>query len=426
MNHLSFHKFAWYVAILFPPMANLWGNFSVGQRVFHAGIVLLLGMLLLVKVKSADVMIRKPILHCTIFALFVSAYFTATSLVNSALIGTGDIVEFIRPINYLVYFLFPVLLVLHRDDYKGLFKAFIVLMVVQVVFSFFVFIPEAWPIVDLYKGRLSTDLVQFHFFRFSGMLGYPSDFSFYLIFALLMGSLYLLNEQSLKNKLGLGCLCLIAMLALFLTGSRSGVALFVVLFSILLFSHRLILNSKVLFLSIALVVVMFYVIINDLLSENILGSFLYLLDLIERGVMDDSARHRIREFLLAIELMQDYFPFGFGANKDYFGFVLGPVESTYGYYMGKYGFIGICLYLFHIFYLAYIALQVSKRYRDDQLIVAFSNAFFIWALSVPFVFGFASAVTDRFKGPFLFYMLAGYLMSLYLASERSDKNDSPV
>lgn len=424
MSNLAIHKILWLLGLLIPPAANIFGSFSTGQRIFHALIAFAVLVVAFIWKSFSTIRYDEYINRVVIFAFCCCFYFTATTLVNSSAIQSSDIVEFIRPINYLLYFLLPVIVFLDTKSLEKLFAFLLWILLFQVLFSTLVFLPETWWLVDFYKGRMSTDDVIFHFYRFSGTFGYPSDFSFYLLFFMLFICFSLLGNVSRRAFFSMAALLLLATIGLFFTGSRSGLALFLIIFVVILFTHKLILKPSVFLIGVLITILLIYLFSAEILDENLLSSLLYLVDLVEKGVNDASARHRIKEFLLAIELMSDYFPFGFGANKDYFAFVLGPVESTYGYYMGKYGFIGITLYFSHIFYLSWVALRVSSLYRDKVYLKALANAFFLWALSVPFVFGFASAVTDRFRGPFLFYMIAGYLFALYINAVRQGNNGS--
>ena len=52
-------------------------------------------------------------------------------------------------------------------------------------FSGLVFILQSYFFLDFFKGRLSNDELFFHFFRFSGTLGYPTEFGCFLLIPLI-------------------------------------------------------------------------------------------------------------------------------------------------------------------------------------------------------------------------------------------------
>ena len=68
--------------------------------------------------------------------------------------------------------------------------------VYQVIFSIMVFIPSTYFIIDHFKGRLSSDELIFHFYRFSGSLGYPTEFGCFLLIPLI----HLTEQRALFNS----------------------------------------------------------------------------------------------------------------------------------------------------------------------------------------------------------------------------------
>jgi len=128
--------------------------------------------------------------------------------------------------------------------------------------------------------------------------------------------------------------------------------------------------------------------------------------------LDGSTSHRIKEFMLSVNYFLDYFPFGPGPNRDELSTKISVVESFYGLYMLKWGLVGLLIYFFFIFYMIKISLFTIKIQKNISIKI-FLQSFIVLMLSVILVFGFSSAVSDRFKGLPFFYLLAGYSYMLY-------------
>jgi hypothetical protein len=339
--------------------------------------------------------------------------------VFSPSISAEDSIEFIRPIIYLIFLFVPIFYVLDERRFGELIGFLLWISIIQILFSVAVFFPSLWPITDLYKGKLSDSIGDYsieHFFRFSGTLGFPSFFAFYLLFYMLYVILILrFGRHSGYKKIALISFVFITTIGLLLTGSRAGIAAFLLMLMMVV----VFLLDKKIIASIAIIVVLVSGLIY-LSYEHIqeLESFKYIQMLIDEGVEDDSAEHRIKEANLMFSLMIKYFPFGFGANKDFFSKTIGPVESSHGYYMGKYGFLGLSLYLGYYALLSYIALKVSRIYKENPEVKAFSYTYLIWSFVMVIIFGAVTSATEAFRGAFIFYTYSGYIFMFYLLKKK--------
>jgi len=330
-----------------------------------------------------------------------------------------DIIEFIRPIVYLIFLFVPIFYELDESQFGELMGFLLWISIIQIFFSVAVFFPSLWPITDLYKGKLSDSIGDYsigHFFRFSGTLGFPSFFAFYLSFYILYVILALrFGRHPGYKKTALMSFVFISIVGLLLTGSRAGIAaLLLMLMLAIMFS----LDKKTT-ASIAIIIVLVSGLVY-LSYETIqeLESFKYIQMLIDEGVEDDSAEHRIEEANLMFSLMLKYFPFGFGANKDFFSKTIGPVESSHGYYMGKYGFLGLSLYLGYYVLLSYIALKVGRIYKENPEVRAFAYTYLIWSFVMVVIFGVVTSATEAFRGAFIFYTYSGYILMFYLSKKK--------
>jgi hypothetical protein len=66
------------------------------------------------------------------------------------------------------------------------------------------------------------------------------------------------------------------------------------------------------------------------------------------------------------------------------------------------------------------SLNIQKCLVDDKFLATFAGAMFILIISVPLVFGFSSAITDRYKVLPFYYVLTGYLVMLNFGAIKKD------
>ena len=328
--------------------------------------------------------------------------------------GFGDS---FRPLIYFIYFIFPLTIRISANDFKKLLKFIVILSVVQIIFSILVYIEPLWPLVDIYKGRVSSDIYYFHFLRWSGTFGYPSDFSFYLSFIAYLGIVKILFNYSeadiLKRKYSF---LLLLMISILFTFSRGGIFTFVTMIFILMLYviikdiMRLKLRLTVFFVIFVCVLIGIVFLYNTTISsDNVLINYIKFSSLDNK--IDSSTLHRLNELNIALRYFIEYFPFGSGPNRIEIAKQLPVVESLYGYLFIKWGFIGFILYLISIFYFSKSAIIVNKVFKDQNIKI-FAIAFLTLTISVPLVFGLSSAITDRYKCLPFFYTLAGYIVML--------------
>lgn len=414
-NNLCIHKSYWLLLTLFPVMSNVTGGVGVSQKLMHVFFILFTLFVIFVKqVKS----IRVNKYHVT-FIFFILAYMLLVILFNNEKFAAGDSSDVIRPLIYFFYLMIPVLFPVNEEEFKKLFKFMIYLLTFQIIFSVLVYISSLWPIVDLYKGRMSTDKVFFHFLRLSGTFGYPSDFSFYLSFYLYFYFFYLLHYYrfGLSEKRNILKMFLL-FLVLVLTVSRGGIGTVIIMltFILLFYSfkykkiYRLLIRIFGYLILIMSTLITLLVIIN---SEETLRFISYLqLFNADGDKIDGSTNHRINEFLWGWHYFLEYFPFGPGPNRTEISTHFAVVESFYGLYMLKWGLVGLLLYYYFVAYMVKIAIHTLSLY-NDIFIQNFTKSFIVLMISVILVFGFSSAISDRFKGLPFFYLTAGYVYMLY-------------
>jgi hypothetical protein len=207
-------------------------------------------------------------------------------------------------------------------------------------------------------------------------------------------------------------------LVLVLTVSRGGIGTVIIMltFILLFYSfkykkiYRLLIRIFGYLILIMSTLITLLVIIN---SEETLRFISYLqLFNADGDKIDVSTNHRINEFLWGWHYFLEYFPFGPGPNRTEISTHFAVVESFYGLYMLKWGLVGLLLYYYFVAYMVKIAIHTLSLY-NDIFIQNFTKSFIVLMISVILVFGFSSAISDRFKGLPFFYLTAGYVYMLY-------------
>lgn len=413
------HVAFWVLLTAFPVSLIGSGDVRSAQIVLHALLAAFLAVSLAIIAYDRPIHLPREIGWRLVTLILVAiAYFSLLSAANPMFGTTGDLLDVVRPIVYLVYFSFPLLLRLSPDQTRSVVKLLMAIAVVQVVFSFLVYVPAAWPLVDLYKGRTSGDVVLFHFFRWSGTSGYPSDFAFFLSFLFYLTFFCPPTALRLHQRFWMVPMFAVAIL---LTMSRGGIAAVAVMTGIGAVCFG---KLRPAFMTLALILVaiqaLFWV---DMQLEEDLVHTGYVLELLTEGTEAQSAQHRVREMELAAEYATRYFPFGLGAARDEIYSRIRVVESLYGHYLIKWGVLGLALYFISVVYLSRVSWWLGF-YARDPLIKAFGRAFFLLTLSVPLVFGLSSAISDRYKSLPFYYVLAGYAAMLYIQERRLAKSRS--
>ncbi|WP_345868368.1 O-antigen ligase family protein [Shewanella algae] len=413
MLNFRVNKFFWTFLFLYPVLYNFVGGVSNAQRLMH--VVMLLCLLFCLVFFKPQIPKLKVLFLVFIYTLLVVSYYLFCTILFTEDKSWGDFADIVRPFVYFMYMSIPMLYPLNDKQLKKLFKYLFFLVVLSIVFSALVYFPVFYPLVDLYKGRMSDDNVIMHFFRWSGTFGYPSDFSFLLsLFVYIMFFKYVFDRRNVSIKFWI--LFFILFTAIVMTVSRGGI--FSVLFMLgccYLFSPaflRFRVNVIILPIVFSLLVAFFYV--QSQQEFEILGTDIkYLTTVIDSNgnVGDSSSRHRVREFEYALNYFIQYFPFGSGANRIEILGIINPLESFYGYHFIKWGFFGYLLHMsFLIFLIAIVFVKVKTLAKGELDIKALYFGFVPFILSVPLIFGFSSAMSDRFKVVAVYYLVCGYIL----------------
>lgn len=412
-RNLTIHYYFWIIITFFPALKWISGGVGTAQKLLH--IVFAIFLLYLLALKRPEKFNRGTWLGIILFPLLLSSYYIVCTLLYTSELDVADISDFSRPFVYVIYLVFPLLYPLSEKELDRFLKFFFMLCGFQIAFSALVYFDIFWPLLDLYKGRMSDDPVFFHFFRWSGTFGYPSDFSYYLSFFIYYQFFKLIHAPSQFSYRD-WIFVMFCFIALILTLSRGGIGTVVIMlgFSYLLTraKYSLIVNFMLIFLIIGSVFTFMFISLEDSNYENL--NLEYIVTAFDGDEMDDSAKHRIVEMKIALEYFDKCFPFGCGSNRVELKKRINVIESLYGYHFSKWGLIGFIVYLFFIIWILLHIGFAIKSYDKRSHVSVFLHAVFLLILSVPVVFGFSSAISDRFKGLPLHFVMAGYAMSFYV------------
>jgi hypothetical protein len=292
---------------------------------------------------------------------------------------------------------------LHRDRFSQL---IVNIGVVQVIFSTLVFLPGIAQVIDFFKARMSTDDVPFHYFRFSGSLGFPTEFSLFLVLCVSI-ILFRLNRKPLKSL----DVIKLFVLAFGVLGSvsRSGymaMGLMAIIFFVL-WSGQLLMTSRLprykfhfaslgaVGISVSVYLVLFS---YSGSSELNISSYVSLSD-----GLDASILHRFSEISCGLKALSSFSSYADSICG------LGVIESTFGFFVIRHSVFGfLALFFWLLFIVSCIFRCVASR-SDLGFGVGLMLACYLICYA-PF-----SEALMRSKGVFIFAFIIGTgLRSKYL------------
>ena len=339
------------------------------------------------------------IFHGLVFTVLFSFVLIIHFPVNFLL---KDFVEVLKPLLYSIIFISGYRLAKKFSE-LSIEKTVIYVGLGSVVFSTLVFFPALYSIADLYKGRVSGASYNLHFFRFSGTLGYPGGFGYWLVLpTLVLVSHYHRRLLPFSKFIVLFGFLLFGVV---MTGSRGAAAIFFLTLSFYYISNlESTRNFVAVLVFIACLAVSIFAIVNYSESYQSLG---YLLSTFDTG-SDGSFAHRLNELDRLKDSLLQGRVIGFGPNNYYLRQNYGPVESVYYYYGIKFGFIGLLYYFSLILTFGFVLLRCILRNRRDSFVFVFS----VFALANLIVAGVSNAITEEYKSFYIFFMLSGVVVSL--------------
>ena len=310
-----------------------------------------------------------------------------------------DFVECFKPIIYALIFVSGVLLstrfteddVVHFIIFSG---------ICSVAFSYLVFFPPAYSFIDIYKARQSVESNSFHFYRFSGTLGFPGGFGYWVVLVLQVALLQLYRQKITSFWFFLLYTFLLS--GLVFSGSRGAFAVYL----IVNFVTIILLPSKKITWLMAVTLIggvtgfgMFL-----LVSEVELQAILHFQKVLENPTGGTFA-HRASELERLFESISQGYVIGHGPNNKFIQNTYGPVESVYYFYGYKFGLIGLTYYFIWVGFVAYMLLKIFLSGRK----VNFTFFFCLWAIVNMIVAGVSNSITEEYKSFFMFFLLLGYV-----------------
>lgn len=373
-------------------MRTIIPDINLSQRILHVLVVLWI----LFKTKGRfkwDKRIK------SIFIIF--SLFYAVLIINYALsisFSLSDLSDLLRPLIMILYVIYGYSIDFSEIDWLKIMKRFLLFQLIIVLCNY---IPLLYFISDLWKGRLSTEAETFHFFRASGTLIWPGDFSYVMLF------LYIFFSYSRAYLFSTLSIILIA-----LSASRVGIGALILVFLYQILTRR---EIRILLIKTSPLILIFtyatirYFNISGL--EKYLSYVNNLIEVITTGnieFVDSSIIHRFNELRLSISDSLNRFPLGVGPSREYIFSKIDTLESFYSYYLWKYGFLGLTFmlsfYFLFIHYLRKVNL-FSLQIRILRKSMILQTVLFIILL------GFTSALTERFKLFPLYFIIMGILIN---------------
>lgn len=281
---------------------------------------------------------------------------------------------------------------------------FLTFIIASVLFSALVYLPQMHPLLDLFKGRMSNDDLPFHFFRFSGFSGFPTDFGA----ALALGLCLVIADETNRYLSPTKKMALLLSVAIGLAGSASRGAIlqtvaivgFASAFRLLhwVTTLRLARSAAYVLVTAPIVAIAIYLIFAERIST--LDLFQYL-D-VDLDSPDTSVSHRFLEIEGATAVLLNE-GFLFGADRD-FPLGLPVIEGFWTHLLLRYSWLGLFLGLAIFAYSSWVCFK-------SKSILGYALGF--WFLGFFLAQGFFSDVLFRFKGPFVYGFLFGITLCRY-------------
>ncbi|MCX7641042.1 MAG: hypothetical protein N2Z20_00185 [Elusimicrobiales bacterium] len=274
-------------------------------------------------------------------------------------------------------------------------KYIIIITLASIFFSTFVFFPNLYNLVDIYKGRPSYDDFNIHFYRFSGFMGYPGPFGYWLVFVslIVVQSFYRKEISFFKFTI----LYLFLILSIILTGSRGAIVIFAlstIFFTLMnmFFKRNLVFLIMFFLLSLSLLLI---------LKREIqdIEAIKYLVKDVN-NIMGSTFAYRFNEIVMVIENFEKGNFFGLGPNNAWFLDNGMPVETAYFFYGYKFGIFGLMFY-FSLIFLNFLLFVFSEKH-------SFSKLFALWSLVILIIGPLSESITEEYKSFYMYFTLLGY------------------
>ena len=268
----------------------------------------------------------------------------------------------------------------------------------QVIFSCLVLLPPTYFFLDLFKGRLSDDELFFHFFRFSGSLGYPTEFGCFLLIPLI----HLTEQRKLFSSAQNIIFTLVCGVGILASASRAAILMGFVYAIIYLISGLLKALGKLKvhlqYLSMFILIVCFGLMISVVVQfqREQLSLLGYVLSIFNE--LDSSILHRFKEISLSLKILNGELTVPTGEER-LRPFGLDVLESFFGSVVIRFGWIGAFTFFVSIAFYAYYLKLAHER--------SIYRSVFIWFFLAYVVVSPFSEVIFRSKGTIIFGILFG-------------------
>lgn len=317
-------------------------------------------------------------------------------------ISFRDYLEPFRPLIYLLYFIFPIVL-FYSDVLIVLFLR--KLLFICALLDIIKFSPLFVPFLKLYSP---FEFGEINYIRVAGTFGFCYNYGYILLFFFL----YTLSEKIILKKKTIYLLILFVLILG--TGSRSIIVTFFtsVFLYLLFFTKGFFRKILYLLLSLLFVFVLYFSLkdIDSPIIESTIGYterlFLALFD----GGSDGSLVTRQSQFDIVLDNLRQNPFIGNGPLKK----ISDPIEILIGYYLSSWGIIGTICYVVLILSFLFYSYKCIKL--SDNFVSAFSKANFLWLLLLP-IAGMSSPLVDQVRVFNIFFLIQGLQYSFYRNSK---------
>lgn len=385
---MNFYKIVVLLGFFLPFLFNYTGSFRVSQVVY----TIFIFSIIFFRVITQRLRFRNHQLIAIPFIFFF------IFLIFGTILGG----EFLRSLSDSSRFLFFTLFVGFGIIAKNKLSQSFLEKVLQyaLLFSFILtllsYFHYFYPIVNIFKGRLSNDPIFFHFIRASGIFAFPSDLGAFCSFTFIF---FLLKLNSTKNR-NQYYYIIISLILIILSASRSGILQIITSFIFVCYKM-----NKIFFFK-GIMVVCLLVLVAQIILKFDLPIINYVM--IDFSNIDESILHRFKEIEYSIEILTERFYITGDERSKPFGMPV--IEGFLTNLILKFSYVGLLFWVS----LSILAIRLFQKSSNE---LSISTA--IWFLTFIFFLGFFSDVLFRFKGNFIWPFLLGYTLKFKQSTSKS-------
>ena len=393
------------VAIIFPTFKNILGN-TLGYGLLHIFLIIIICITLYLR----KYYINKKVI---LFGLLTTIVILTSTIFNSKILSSKDVLEIHRPLLYTLTFFLPFVIKWDLHIFSKFIKTFLI------IFAFFVLlsINSSFAISPEITGWYNSTTHMYRS-RFSGTFPNPYDFGYVLLLPLFVCFIYILPRNKTWVKFIYFSVFLLSIIMLIGTQSRTSLfgLLYGALYLLVLFPFLFFKFKSPFFFKINIYIILIYIITSSITVisyENLKNNYSYLFVGIEsflKSGRTGSTDTRFSEFNHVKESFTGISDIliGNGVSKA----EIKNLESSYLLYPFRYGLYGVFLLIFiYGNTIIYSFKNILKFKETNWIFHSFIIGLHVWFFITPFV-SLTNCYVDMPRVQFIYFFSFGLTVLL--------------